>query len=481
MRETGLEALEAGLARDLAYLNYPPENWVRPQQSTDGRHVYDVVIVGAGMCGLTAAFALLRAGIANIRIVDNSEPGFEGPWVTYARMNTLRSPKHLTGPAMGLPALTCRAWFEARFGAAAWEALDKIPRTMWMDYLRWYRRVLNLPVENDVTVQTIEPYGDLLGLEIDGASEPCLTGKIVLANGRDGVGGLRIPAFANNLPRACWNHSKDDIDFDALVGKRVAVLGASASACDNAAVALETGAGAVHMFVRRADLPRINKFKGVIYPGFTHGFPTLNDEWRWRLLHYALDQGVAPPQDSMLRLKCHPNFALHLGSPWHRVETVGDEIEIETPKGIHRFDHLILATGFTVDADKRAELAGLTDKILLWGDRIDAPSDRTSQDLARFPYLGPAFEFMETEPGAAPHLRHIHCFNYAATLSHGVVSGDIPNVSEGAQRLVEGIARDFFAADRAYHFQQLQDYDELELLGDEWIDADAVLEKTPSG
>ena len=481
MSGAGLKALEDGLARDLAYLNYPPDNWVRPSPGPDGRHVFDAVVIGAGMCGLTAAFALRRAGIANIRIVDDSEAGFEGPWVTYARMNTLRSPKHLTGPAMGLPALTCRAWFEAQFGAAAWEELDKIPRTMWMDYLRWYRHVLNLPVENGVTVRTIEPHGDLLGIKIDGASEPCLARKVVLANGRDGAGGLRIPPFAESLPASCWNHSKDDIDFNALVGKRVAVLGASASACDNAAVALETGAAEVHMFVRRPDLPRINKFKGVIYPGFTHGFPTLDDEWRWRLLHYALAHGVAPPQDSMLRLKCHDTFKLHLGSPWERVETVGDEVEIETPKGVHRFDHLILATGFTVNVDQRAELAGLTDKILVWGDRVDAPSDRTAQDLARFPYLGPAFEFLEKQPGTAPALRHIHCFNYAATLSHGVVSGDIPNVSEGAQRMVEGIARDFFAADRAYHFQQLQEYAEPELLGDEWVDADAVPEDAAAG
>ena len=62
-----------------------------------------------------------------------------------------------------------------------------------------------------------------------------------------------------------------------------------------------------------------------------------------------------------------------------------------------------------------------------------------------------------------------------------MVSGDIPNVSEGAQRMVEGIARDFFTTDRAYHFQQLQDYAEPELLGDEWVDADAVPEDATAG
>ena len=50
-------------------------------------------------------------------------------------MRTLRSPKELTGPAMGLPALTFRAFYEAQYGKEAWQALDRAPRTMWMDYL----------------------------------------------------------------------------------------------------------------------------------------------------------------------------------------------------------------------------------------------------------------------------------------------------------------------------------------------------------
>jgi FAD-dependent urate hydroxylase len=69
----------------------------------------------------------------------------------------VRSPKHLTGPALGLPSLTFRAWFEARFGAAAWQALDKIDRLQWMDYLVWRRRVVALNVRNDLAVETVLP------------------------------------------------------------------------------------------------------------------------------------------------------------------------------------------------------------------------------------------------------------------------------------------------------------------------------------
>ena len=87
----------------------------------------DAVIVGGGMCGMLVWFALQSAGMRNVRIVDCNPAGFEGPWETYARMETLRSPKHLTGPAYGMGSLTFRAWFEAQYGEAAWEELDKIP------------------------------------------------------------------------------------------------------------------------------------------------------------------------------------------------------------------------------------------------------------------------------------------------------------------------------------------------------------------
>ena len=122
-----LAALEARLRRDLDLLVQPARDWVRPRRHTAYGDMLDVAIIGAGMAGLTAAFALKRIGIHNIRLFDKADEDFEGPWVTYARMETLRSPKHLAGPALGLPNLTFRAWFEAQFGRDAWDALGKIP------------------------------------------------------------------------------------------------------------------------------------------------------------------------------------------------------------------------------------------------------------------------------------------------------------------------------------------------------------------
>ena len=90
----GLAALESRLREDLEFLCYPGKTWVPP---TPG--VTDVVIVGGGMCGMVAWLALTMGGVSNMRMFDRSPEGKEGPWVTYARMETLRSPKQLTGPA----------------------------------------------------------------------------------------------------------------------------------------------------------------------------------------------------------------------------------------------------------------------------------------------------------------------------------------------------------------------------------------------
>jgi cation diffusion facilitator CzcD-associated flavoprotein CzcO len=473
----GLPALEARLRQDLEWLELPGKAWV-PPRVVDGRAVRDVVVIGAGMCGLTACAAMIRLGMRNIVAYDRAPEGREGPWVTIARMRNLRSPKQLTGPALGLPALTFRAYFEARFGQAAWAALGKIPRPLWMEYLVWYRRVLDLPVENGVEVTAVRGFGDdLLVLDVarpGGRTEQVLTRHLVLASGRDGLGGPTVPEIANTVERRFWAHSAEAIDFPALRGKRVGVVGAGASAMDNAATALEAGAARVDMFIRRADIPRINKFTGIGSPGVVHGFAALPDAWKWRFLHYVLGQQTPPPRDSTRRVSCHPNAYFHLGSPLRALTAQGDALRVATPKGEYAVDFMSFATGFGFDLSRRPELAAFAPHIRLWRDRFQAPAELPSEELASAPDLAPDYGFQEKRAGACPALARIHCFNNHATLSHGKLSGDIPAVSEGAERLARGLARSLFNADVEQHYAALQAFDVAELLGDEWTDADAA-------
>jgi cation diffusion facilitator CzcD-associated flavoprotein CzcO len=197
----GLSALEAQIARDLELTAHPHMEWMVPRLHA-GKPALDVLIVGAGQSGLVTAFGLKRERVGNILVIDRAPEGKEGPWVTFARMPTLRSPKVQTGPDLGIPSLTFQAWYEAQHGAQAFADMNLIPSVDWHEYLLWYRRILGLPVRNDVAATAIAP-----GRLDDGG--PCLrvtlstgevlaTRKLVLATGQDGTGEWWMPDFVRN-------------------------------------------------------------------------------------------------------------------------------------------------------------------------------------------------------------------------------------------------------------------------------------------
>src|SRR4051812_22385877 len=93
----GLEALEKALAYDLKCINYPPPSI---KDFSNEEEFYDVAIIGGGMAGLAASAALFKEGVFNIQVFDQNPEGYEGPWMTYARMKTLRSNKNDMGPGL---------------------------------------------------------------------------------------------------------------------------------------------------------------------------------------------------------------------------------------------------------------------------------------------------------------------------------------------------------------------------------------------
>ncbi len=464
----GLAALEARLDAALARLQEPAPAWVPPACAPDGSAALDVAVLGAGMAGLAAGFALKREGVARVALFDPAQEGAEGPWATYARMRTLRSPKQLAGPALGLDALTFRAWYEAQHGAAAWEGLGKIPTGMWMEYLRWYRRVAGLDVRNGVGVAMIEPAGALFRLALsDGGVAHAR--HVVLATGRDGLGGPRLlPGFDPAWRGQLWAHSADAIDFAALAGRHVVVVGAGASAFDNAAAALEAGCARLTMLLRRASLPRVNSSKALDSRGFWHGWFELPAAWRWRLMLAVERRQTPPPSESVRRVAAHPNAALLTGAGVEGVVRDGEALLLATPRGAVRADFVVLGTGFLQDAAMRPELAAMADGIRLWRDAYAPPADEQDAALGLNPWLDDGFAFTERVPGTAPHLARLHCFNFAATLSHGKVTGDVPAISVGAQRLARAVCARLLAADVAEHAARHAAFDEPEISGDEW-------------
>lgn len=457
----GLAAHEAAVRRDLEMLNLPARNWLPPRPGGE----LEVLVVGAGMNGIAAAGALMMRGIRNIEILNDSEPGREGPWMTYARMEMLRSPKTLPGPCFGIPSLTYRAYHEARFGTADWQTLYKIPNQHWQDYLGWLQRVLELPIRHGVKVARLSPADGRLRVELEGGGE-ILARRVVLATGRGGAGGLYWPSFiAADLRPDLAAHTNEVIDFAALAGKSIAVIGAGPSALDNAAAAMEHGAAGVDVYVRRTTLPQINKGRGSAHPGFHRAWGELDDPDRWAFLVYGQDLQAPPPHETVFRV-LRLGVRIHLGHPVASATREGDQVLLRLADGSERHaDFLIAGTGFRVDMDEVPELAGFAPHIARWSDRYTPPAELVRDDLAAFPYLGPGFELQPRGPGAPAELGLIHLMNYGAHASFGGIASDIPGVAVAGDRLADAITRHTFRENFFELRATVEAFDEPELEG----------------
>jgi cation diffusion facilitator CzcD-associated flavoprotein CzcO len=451
---------DAGAREALRLIGPDPQNWVPERPGPDGRPIdHNVLIVGGGQSGCAFAFALRRAGIGNVSVIDRADSeAAAGVWLNAARMNVLRTPKSLPGPELGIPAFGFQSWFEARHGGAAYAAFERIPRAAWAEYLFWYRHFLGLPVRYRTRLVRIEPAEGHFRLHLEGEAGAAVetARKIILANGVAGNGGPFIPpVLSEGLPPQLYAHTADAIDFADLRGKSVAVIGGAASAFDAAGVALEAGAASVDLFARRSSLASvpISRVRG--YPGAYDNYGELPDAVRWQQAIRFRRAGSTAPSDAIERVLRFANFRLHLAAPWEAARVEAEGIVAQAAGTEFRFDFAIAGTGYFVDPHSRPELADFADKILLWRDRYRPAPDEEDPYLGAHPYLGGGHEYLEKAPGAAPSLRDIHVHNPAGFVSFGWPEGDVPSMKRGVPAIVARISRDLFLADLEMHRRRL--------------------------
>jgi cation diffusion facilitator CzcD-associated flavoprotein CzcO len=462
-----LARLAESVHRELEFVDYPRREWLAPRQTAAGAHVHDVIIVGAGQGGLSLAFGLMRERVRNILVIDENPLDRAGPWLSFARMRTLRTPKYVTGPDLGVPSLTPRAWYEAQHGPGSWDSLDLIPKESWASYLSWYRETLKIPVRPDTRV------GALCYAPLDRAWQvPCTSAdreeflharRVVLATGIEGSGQWQVPAMIReSLPERLYAHTCSEIDFPSLAGKRVAVLGAGASAFDNASVALDSGAAEVHLFFRRKRLVRVNAYRWAEFVGFLRHHADLCDADKWRFIVQILRMGQLPPADTFRRASEHPGFHLHPGAAWKSAHARDDIVVLETEGGTFEVDFVIAGTGFVTDLRMRPELRLIEEHIARWADRYSPPEPDRDEDLLRHPYLGSSFEFTERVPGKAPHLKYLYNYTFGCLPSLGFGGASISGLKYSNARLTMGITSSLFLEDREKYLRSLYEFAEEE-------------------
>lgn len=446
--------LENQIQSDLAKIHYPPSAWVIEHQNT-----LDVAIIGGGMAGLTAAFALQKEKISNIKIFDENLKDGEGAWIKSARMDSLQSGNRWMGPALDVPSLSYQTWYESTYGTKAFEDLQgSCPTESWHEYLCFYRKVLNLPIENRMHLTSLKPLDNLVELTFNDTIT-VYARKVVLATGRDGSGRLHIPPFLQEIPKHLYAHTGESIKPIFFSGKKIAVIGSGSSAFDVAAVALENGASSVDMLVRRNSISPINRFAQFVFPGLANGFYFLSDELRCEFLAAAYRAGaVRPSEASVKRLKDFENLHIYYSTHISRIIPNENTLDVHSNHGTASYDFLVAATGYEVNLSYRPELNQITPHILLWKDHVPQHLLQEFPQLKDFPYLGPHFQFLKATP-ASPSLKNIYCFNYGAFLSHGHLTGDIIGINYGATRLAKGIAADFFLENACDYLEKIKKWE----------------------
>jgi len=463
MGKCQLSALEAQVSRDMHALRHPESEWMPDRRAPGGEPLLDVLVIGAGQSGLAISAQLLRERVDNILAIDAAEEGSEGVWNSFARMPILRSPPHMGTLDLGLPSLSYQAWHEAAYGEESFAALELIPVDAWCDYLVWYRQVLALPVRNGITLKRIVPAEGCLAANVSHAhgDETIYARKIALCTGHDGTGRWWMPDYIEALPNHLRAHAADDIDFAALAGKRVAVLGIGASATDQAIEALKAGAAEVHQFCRRDTHRRKQVYRWLMFAGFMRHLSDLDDLWRWRFMRTILNTRMGMPPETWKRVNALPNYHLHTNAPWRGARPQGDGARLDVAGSSFDADFVICGTGHDEDVAQRPELAALAPHIATWADRFTPPAGEEDARLGRYPYLNRDYAFEALSPDSAPHLRNIHDFTFGPTMSFGPSGCSIATLRVHVPQFVAGMTRGLFRDDAEHHYRRLQDFDTM--------------------
>jgi hypothetical protein len=455
---------------------YSPQSWVAPKTTSAGRKVHDVLIVGGGQNGLALAHNLKLRGIRRILVVDAQQPEKAGPWSRFARMGSLRSPKSVPGPECFNPLLTFKSWYCAKYSRAEYDRFDTIPLDMWCEYLEWYRTVLGITVQSETLVTDISWDAEENCLRAvthhRGAEAVQYARKICLATGMDGAGSWEPPAeLVRELPRETYFGAWGAISEEDLRGKDVAIIGAGASAFDNASFAVESQSRSVTVFARRPfperdiyfdlwsgrdDSPTFpdeaDSLPADLLDALVGHYDALPDSDRMNILGNLFRKGRTPSHSKYLtEVSELKRMRVLEGHPVDAIEFIASDGRalIRSKGKCYSVERIIFATGVQAGLEHRPELSSLCSSILTWGDSTDIPS---RYGLNRYPKLSGNYQLQAIGPDRT-ELKHIYSLSDALHVTVGLQS-----VSYMARAVSQHIGASLFA-DQAAELVEFIEHD----------------------
>ena len=341
----------------------------------------DVAIVGAGPYGLSLA-AHLNGAKLSYRI-------FGTPMSSWRNHMPARTLLKSDGFASSLydPGATFTLADYCRQHALPYSDVGlPVPIETFISYaLAFQQRFVPGIEETDVT--SIDPITG--GYQLTTAAGDTLRAKrVVIATGITHF--AHIPPMFAKVPRELLDHSSDHNDVSKFQGRRVAVLGAGASAIDLAGLLHEAGAD-VHLIARRPAIAFHEPSSGrrslkdrVLMPRSGLGLG-----WRSRLCtdapllfhsmprsvrKRAIERHLGPAPGWFAKTRFVGRVTSHLGTRMQEVVCGSDRISLKFLEhdGAERqleFDHVIAATGYKVGLHRLGFLSPAIRK------QIAAPGD----------------------------------------------------------------------------------------------------------
>jgi Pyridine nucleotide-disulphide oxidoreductase len=151
----------------------------------------------------------------------------------------------------------------------------------FVDYGRAFQRRL-VPHLDEVMVKSLEHDGSCYRLRLETGAH-CTARAVVVAAGISHFAAL--PRALSDLPQGLVTHTSEHNDLDAFKGRKVAVIGAGASAADVAGLLHEAGAE-VHLIARGSLIPFHDKIRlpRPLYDRLRNPSSKIGPGWRMLLL-----------------------------------------------------------------------------------------------------------------------------------------------------------------------------------------------------